>query len=31
MRGKKFCKGCRTELLIETERRIGKCPECELD
>ena len=30
MRGKKFCRECRTELTIEKERRIGICPECEL-
>ena len=31
MRCKKFCKGCHDELLIEKQRRIGKCEECELD
>lgn len=31
MRGKKFCKGCRTELLIEKQRRVGLCIECELE
>lgn len=31
MRNKKFCRGCREELLIESQRRIGKCPECELE
>ncbi len=31
MRNKKFCRGCRVELTVEKERRIGKCPECELE
>ncbi len=36
MRNKKFCRTCRdggitTELTIESERRIGLCPEHELE
>jgi len=31
MRNKKFCSGCRKELTIEKQRRIGKCEDCELE
>jgi|ETNmetMinimDraft_4_1059912.scaffolds.fasta_scaffold02080_2 hypothetical protein len=31
MRGKKFCKLCRDELIIEKQRRVGYCEDCELE